>query len=151
MEIKPVNFVIMSILFCTVLKGAAIAKPLDESEQEVENQLQVAIQMARREGYQPVVPRNVGRLNRGAEAPKTVLLSPNRDYSFVAVCDRNCDEIQLSVKDTNGKAIASNPNNDAVAVLNFKPSSEDRYQIAVKMEKCSAQYCIFGLGIFSKR
>jgi hypothetical protein len=141
----------IGVLFCTTLYGTAIARPLDESELQVDNQLQQAIKTAGTEGYQLLVPRNVGRLRRGAEAPKTLLLYPNREYTFVAVCDRNCNEVNLIVKDTNGNRVASDISGKAVAVVNLKPSSESRYQVNVRMAKCSASYCNFGLGVFTKR
>jgi 2-methylaconitate cis-trans-isomerase PrpF len=150
MKIKPLIFPAIALVFATTLNGAAIARELDESEQQVNNQLQQAIQTAKGEGYQLSIPRSMGRLTRGAEAPKTVLLSPNREYTFVAVCDQNCNEVNLIVKDMNGKKIATDVTNTAVAVVNFKPPSEDRYQVSVRMEKCSARSCNFGLGIFSK-
>jgi hypothetical protein len=151
MKIKHLIFPAIALLFGSILNGAAIARELEQYEQEVQNQLQQAIDTAKGEGYQLSFPRNVARLPRGAEAPKTVLLNQNREYSFVAVCDRNCDQVKLIVKDMNGKRVASNPTNDAVAVVNFKPPSEDRYQVTVKMEKCSVKSCYFGLGIFAKR
>jgi hypothetical protein len=151
MKIKHLIFPAIALVFGSMLNGAAIARELEQYEQEVENQLQQAIETAKGEGYQLSFPRNVARLPRGAEAPKTVLLNPNREYSFVAVCDHNCDQLKLMVKDMNGKRVASNPTNDAVAVINFKPPSEDRYQVTVKMEKCSVKSCYFGLGIFAKR
>lgn len=151
MKIKPFILGAITFGFGMTLNLAAIARPLDQYEQQVENQLQLALQMAKKEGYQPSFPRSVGRLNKQADAPKTVLLYPNQEYTFVAVCDQNCNEVNLSLKDTKGNRIVSDANNAAVAVLNFKPPSEDRYQVNVRMEKCSTQYCTFGLGIFGKR
>lgn len=150
MKIKHLHFIAIAFLVCTTLNGAVSATPLSRNEQEVENQLQVAIQRSKKDGYQLVVPRNLGQLNSGSGAPKTLLLSPDRDYIFVAVCDRNCKEIQLILKDMKGKPVASNVTNDPVALINFKPTSENRYQVTVKMEKCSVRSCTFGLGIFSK-
>lgn len=151
MKIKPLIFLSIAVLFSTLLNRAATAKPLEQYEQEVSNQLQHAIKAAKDEGYQLSFPTNVAKLSRKAEAPKTVLLYPNREYSFVAVCDRNCDQIRLAIKDSEGKSIIVTPTADPVAVVTFKPPSEDRYQVTVKMEKCSLQSCYFGLGIFAKR
>jgi hypothetical protein len=150
MKINPLKFMAIALLFGTTLNGAAIATSLNQNEQEVENQLQVAIQHSTKDGYQLVVPRNLGQLNRGSGAPKTLLLTPNRNYIFVAVCDRNCKEIQLILKDMKGNQVASNLTKDPVALIKFKPTSEDKYQVTVKMEKCSARSCTYGLGIFSK-
>lgn len=151
MKIKPLIFLTIAVLFSTLLNRAATARPLEQSEQEVNNQLQQAIKSAKDEGYQLSFPPNVAKLARKAEAPKTVMLYPNREYSFVAVCDRNCDQIRLAIKDKDGKSIMVTPTADPVAVVTFKPPSEDRYQITVKMEKCSLQSCYIGLGIFAKR
>lgn len=151
MKIKPLIFGAIALCFGMTLNGTAIARQLDEYEQQVENQLQLVIKTAKAEGYQLSLPRNVGRLTRRTEAFKTVLLYPNQEYNFVAVCDQNCNEVDLIVKDSNGKKIVSDANNAAVALVNFKPPSEDRYQITVRMEKCSVRYCNYGLGIFAKR
>ena len=151
MKIKPLIFLTIAVLFSTLLNRAATAGPLEQYEQEVTNQLQHAIQTAKNEGYQLSFPPNVAKLARKAEAPKMVLLYPNREYSFVAVCDRNCEQLKLAIKDKDGKSIMVTPTADPVAVVTFKPPSENRYQITVKMEKCSLQSCYFGLGIFAKR
>lgn len=150
MKIKPLILPTIAVLLGTMLNAVATAQSLGLFEQEVDNQLQQAIKTSKEEGYQLSFPRNIAQLARGAEAPKTVLLYPNREYSFVAVCDRNCSQVKLMLKDMDGNKIISSPSNDAVDVLNFKPSSEGRYQVLVKMEKCSTQSCYFGLGIFDK-
>jgi len=149
MKMKHLVFPTIALLFA--LNGVALARPLDQYEQEVNNQLQQAIKSAKEQGYQLSFPTNVAKLARKAEAPKTILLYPNRDYTFVAVCDRNCEQIKLTIKDMDGKSIMSTPTNDPVAVVNFQPSSESRYQVSVRMEKCSTPSCYFGLGIFAKR
>lgn len=150
MKIKYQIFAAIALLFSTTLSASVMARPLDEQEQQVDKQLQQAVQTARGQGYRLSFPRNVGKLTKGVEAPKTVLLYPNREYTFVAVCDHNCEDIKVIVKDIDGKKITSNTTNDAVAVVNFKPPSESRYQIAVRIETCSKPSCNFGLGIFSK-
>ena len=149
MKIKHLIFPTTALLLG--LHGLALARPLDQYEQEVNNQLQQAIKSAKEEGYQLSFPPNVAKLARKAEAPKTILLYPNQDYTFVAVCDRNCDQIKLAIKDMDGKNIMSTPTNDPVAVVNFKPPTENKYQVSVRMERCSTPSCYFGLGIFAKR
>ena len=150
MKIKYQILAAIALLCGTTLNEAVLARPLSEQEQQVDKQLQQAIQTAKGQGYQLSFPQNVGKLPKGAEAPRTVLLYPNREYTFVAVCDQNCEGIRVLVKEVNGNKVISNITNDAVAVVNFQPPSEKRYQVTVKMEKCSKQSCNFGLGIFSK-
>lgn len=150
MKNKPLILPTLALLLGTMLNGVATAQSLGLYEQEVETQLQQAIKTSKEEGYQLSFPRNIAQLARGAEAPKTVLLYPNREYSFVAVCDRNCSQVKLMIKDITNNRIVSNPSNDAVDIINFQPPAEGRYQVIVKMEKCATQSCYFGLGIFDK-
>jgi hypothetical protein len=151
MTIKPLIFGAIALVVGMTLNSSAIARELDQYEQQVENQLQGAIKTIKGDGYQLSFPRNVGKLTRRSEAFKTLLLYPNREYIFLAVCDQNCNKVNVIVKDMNGKKITSDATDTPISVVNFKPPTEDRYQVAVRMEKCEAQSCNYGMGIFAKR
>lgn len=151
MTTKPLLFGAIALFFGMTVNGSAMARDLDQYEQQVENQLQGAIKAVKRDGYQLSFPRNVGKLRRRTEAFKTVLLNPNREYIFMAVCDENCNDLNVIVKDMDGNKITSDATNSAIALVNFKPPTEDRYQVTIRMEKCSTQTCNYGMGIFAKR
>lgn len=151
MKIKPQLYGMLVLLFGITLNSSVMARQLDQYEQQVENQLQGAIKTIKGDGYQLSFPRNVGKLRRRTEAFKTVLLNPNREYIFVAVCDENCNDLNVIVKDMDGNKIRSDSANSAIAIVNFKPPTEDRYQVTIRMEKCSTQSCNYGMGVFSKR
>ena len=140
----------IALIVSITLQSGATARQLSESEQEVEAQLQALIKAQKEEGYELVFPKTLDQLTRGAQAPKTVLLYPTAEYSVVAVCDRSCEDVDLLVRDKDGSEVASDLADYAVAVVNFIPPSEDRYQINVKMNKCSTGNCHFGLGVFVK-
>ncbi len=151
MTIKPQIFGAIALVFGITLNGSAIARQLDQYEQQVENQLQGAIKTIKGDGYQLSFPRNVGKLKQRTEAFKTVLLYPNREYIFLAVCDKNCNDLNVIVKDMNGNKITSDTTDTPISLVNFKPPTEDRYQVTVRMEKCTAPSCNYGMGIFAKR
>lgn len=151
MTIKPQIFGAIALVFGITLNGSAIARQLDQYEQQVENQLQGAIKTIKGDGYQLSFPRNVGKLKQRTEAFKTVLLYPNREYIFLAVCDKNCNDLNVIVKDMNGNKITSDTTDTPISLVNFKPPTEDRYQVTVRMEKCAAPSCNYGMGIFAKR
>jgi len=142
----------LALFSVTTVQITATARPLNESEQEVEAQIRAVIEAQDKEGYQLVFPRTVARLSRGAQAPKTVFLSPSREYSFVAVCNKSCEDVDIIVEDMQGNVVASDMTDYAVAVVPFVPPAEDRYEINVKMSKCSSRNrtCDFGLGVFVK-
>ncbi len=151
MKIKPQIVGVVALFFGITLNGSVMARQLDQYELQVENQLQGAIKTAKVDGYQLLFPRNVGKLRRRTEAFKTVLLDPKREYIFIAVCDKNCNEVNLIVKDMEGNKITSDATDTPISVVNFKPPTEDRYQVTVRMEKCSAPSCNYGMGVFAKR
>lgn len=151
MKIKPPIVGVVALFFGITLNVSVMARQLDQYEQQVENQLQGAIKTAKVDGYQLLFPRNVGKLRRRTEAFKTVLLDPKREYIFIAVCDKNCNEVNLIVKDMDGNKITSDATDTPISVVNFKPPTEDRYQVTVRMEKCSAPSCNYGMGVFAKR
>jgi hypothetical protein len=141
----------LALFFAMALNGSVMARQLDQYEQQVENQLQGAIKAAKGDGYQLLFPRNVGKLKRRSEAFKTVLLDPKREYIFIAVCDKNCNELNLIIKDMDGNKITSDATDTPISVVNFKPPTEERYQVTVRMEKCSVASCNYGMGVFAKR
>ena len=151
MKMKPRIVGTIALFFAMTLNGSVMARQLDQYEQQVENQLQGAIKAAGGDGYQLLFPRNVGKLKRRSEAFKTVLLDPKREYIFIAVCDKNCNEVNLIVKDMDGNKVTSDATDTPISVINFKPPTEDRYQVTVRMEKCSAPSCNYGMGVFAKR
>ncbi len=150
MNIKPLILPAIALLGITAFQIAATARSLDPSEAEVDAQLQAVIKAQDDEGYQLAFPRTLGKLARGVQAPKTVFLNGNREYSFVAVCNQDCNDVDIIVKDMNGKEVASDVANYAIAIVPFMPGSEGRYEVNVKIKGCSARNCDFGLGVFVK-
>lgn len=140
----------IAIIINSMLQFSAVARPLNESEQEVEAQLEALIKAQTEAGYRLAFPKTLDQLARGSLAPKTVLLYPNSEYSVVAVCEHSCDDVDLLVRDQDGTEVASDLADYAVAVVNFIPPAEGRYRINVKMNKCSTGNCHFGLGVFVK-
>lgn len=151
MKMKPRIVGTIALFFAMTLNGSVMARQLDQYEQQVETQLQGAIKAAKGDGYQLLFPRNVGKLRRRTEAFKTVLLDPKREYIFIAVCDKNCNEVNLIIKDMDGNKIVSDATDTPISVINFKPPAEERYKVTVRMEQCSAPSCNYGMGVFAKR
>lgn len=152
MKIRHLILPALALLLCSMPANRAIARELEESEKEVEFQIQAVIQAQSKDGYELAFPRTLDTLARGAQAPKTVLLYPTNQYSIVAVCDQKCEDIDLIIKDESGREVASDRNDDAVAVVTLVPPAEGRYLVSVRMDKCSTRgSCHFGLGVFIKR
>ncbi|HBK63659.1 MAG TPA: hypothetical protein DD000_09100 [Cyanobacteria bacterium UBA11166] len=68
----------------------------------------------------------------------------------MAVCDRSCSDVDIIVKDMSGRVVASDIASDAIAIVPFLPPAEGRYEVNVRIKKCAARNCDFGLGVFVK-
>lgn len=151
MRVKHLILPGIILLLSTTLSKNVSARPLDEFEQVVEAQLQDVIEAEKGSGYGLVFPRTVGRLAGEAEAPFTLLLNADQEYQFVAVCDQDCNDVDLILKDENGKEVVSDIALDDVPVISFTPPTQAKYKVIVKMHDCAdPSYCNFAMGVFTK-
>lgn len=150
MKLKHLMLPVIAVFLGTTFGFRVTARELEEPEKEVEAQIQAVIRAQSNEGYELAFPRTVSKLARGAQAPKTVRLYPKGEYSFVAVCDQRCDDVDLIIKDGDGNQVAADVAEYAIAVVNYRPPTEGSYQVNVKMNECSKDNCHFGLGVFLK-
>jgi hypothetical protein len=151
MRVKHLILPGIILLLSTTLSKNVSARPLDEFEKVVDNQLQGVIQKEIGSGYHLVFPQSVGRLAGEAEAPFTLLLNANEEYQFAAVCDQDCNDVDLILKDENGNEVKSDIALNDAPVISFTPPTEAKYKVIVKMHDCAdPSYCNFAMGVFTK-
>ena len=74
-------------------------------------------------------------------------LANGRDYRFVALCDEDCDDIDIYLEDLNGNVIDEDISiNDAPVV--GATGRGDRVRVRVRMYSCSVEPCYYALGMF---
>ena len=92
----------------------------------------------------------VGHLAEGNTDSWTFTFKEDRDYIITGACDNDCSDLDLTVKDSNGKVIEKDTTTDDVPVLRFRANSSSRYTVDVRMYACSSAPCYFGFGVFQK-
>jgi len=120
-----------------------------------------------REAHRPVT----GVLIRGESIRWAFDVSGGSSYVLVAICDQDCDDLDLRVYDETGREIGRDTENDDVPaviidvpdstsysvtgghdetlVLARTPASQ-RYSVAVKMIRCSLNPCHYQLNVFRR-
>lgn len=144
------------IVFFLVWLGASVT-PLSAqstSADQVWDQLQSrAYTTAESEGF-ALVNYMVGWLMKGASEdsdsnwPRT--LDAGYSYLIVGVCDNDCPDVDLSLEDEAGVAVASDTGSGDMPLIRFAPSKTALYWIDPTMHACSREPCAYGIAIFRK-
>ena len=91
----------------------------------------------------------VGLLDDGESDSWTFPLEAGSTYLITGVCDADCSDLDIEVRDENGTPIVEDATADDVPVVQFQVPSSGRYTVDVRMYSCSTSFCYFGLGIFN--
>lgn len=92
----------------------------------------------------------VGGLDADDNTNWTFNFSASKEYIFVAVCDADCEDIDLYLNNVNGEEIDKDTEEDDYPVVTFSPAYSGRYELKVTMYSCEIEPCYFGIGIFEK-
>jgi hypothetical protein len=92
----------------------------------------------------------VGHLGESNTDSWTFTFKANTDYIITGACDNDCSDLDLTVKDGNGRVVEKDTTTDDVPVLRFRGGSNARYTVEVRMYACSSAPCYFGFGVFQK-
>lgn len=141
----------IALLLSAALSASVSAKGREELEQTVVAKLEAAKEALKLEGdLKLAFPPTVGQLTEGASAPYTMQLNAGTEYTIVALCDEDCSDINLSLTDMYGNEIAADMNDDDYPLITLTPPWTGRFQANAIVQTCSANFCYFGLGVFSK-
>lgn len=98
---------------------------------------------------QPANPR-MGYLDEGNQIEIPIKLSKGKNYGFAAVCDEDCNDVDLSLKDANGQVIQEDIDDKDTAVVKYTAKNTGRYYLSVDMAACNEVECGYGVGLYRK-
>ena len=146
-----------TIVLFLVWLGASVTalSAQSTSADQVWNELQKrAYPTAENEGF-ALVNYVVGWLNQGASEDSDSNWDRPFDagysYLIVAVCDHDCPDVDLSLEDQEGVAVATDTGLDDMPMIRFTPSKTALYWIDPTMHACSREPCAYGIAIFRKQ
>jgi hypothetical protein len=149
MNIKNLVISGMALLLGTAIVGNAIAQELTEEQKTVVCRLKTEVDQRKGNNQKLVFVPLLANVRKQVSSPFRATLYPDMEYSFVATCDGNCKDLNLTLKDASGQEIAASQKTGELATISFTPPSQGEYQITAKPGECAkAEGCSFGMGIF---
>ena len=139
----------LALLLGTTIVGNAIAQGLTDDQKTVVCRLKTEFDQRKGNGQKLVFVPLLGQVRNQVSSPFRATLHPNVEYVFVATCDGNCQDLNLSLKDASGQEVAVSQKTGELASISFTPPSQGEYQISAKPGECkTAEGCSYGMGIF---
>jgi len=91
----------------------------------------------------------LGSLDEGDDDVWTMMFYGDTEYLIHGACDRDCDDLDLTISDEDGEVVDTDISVDDHPIVSFSPSKDGRYEIKATMYSCSMEPCYFGLAIFN--
>jgi hypothetical protein len=88
-----------------------------------------------------------GRLAQGASNTATIQV-PSGPVAFIGVCDENCSDVDMIVRDPSGREMGRDFEDDDVPMVVFEAATAGRYTVEVQMPACNGT-CNWGVGVFN--
>ncbi|MEG4283753.1 hypothetical protein QUB68_11545 [Microcoleus sp. A006_D1] len=149
MNIKHLTISGIALLLGTAIVGTAIAQELTNEQKTVTCRLKTEVDQRKGNGQKLVFLPLLGTVRKQVSSPFRATLQPDTEYVFVATCDGNCKDLNLTLTDASGQQIAASQKAGELSSISFTPPSQGEYQIAAKPGECTtAEGCSFGMGIF---
>jgi hypothetical protein len=133
-----------------LLAGTADAAAQDQWTQQVRAQLRSASGTFVSAGFASVAEIVTGSLAEGRSHSVELELDAGVEYMIVGVCDVDCSDVDLFLRDRSGRVVDSDVEMDDVPVVTVTPQRTGSYILEVRMVACSAAPCRYGLGMYGR-
>ena len=77
-----------------------------------------------------------------------VQLTAGKYYTFFADCDRDCDNIDLTLKSADGNVIKEDNDDDDSPIFGWRANRTGSYTLTVTMPKCDTEQCEYSSQVF---
>jgi hypothetical protein len=119
-------------------------------QQQVQQQLTRAVVAFRAQQFARQELRRQAALNNEESETFLVTLQAGVPYSFIGVCDVDCERLALRVSTATGNDIAVDQSSGAVPVVAFTPTMTESYRVTVRMAACRMSPCWYGVAVLRK-
>ena len=100
--------------------------------------------------YDGVTPFSLAFIDRKNAASMVTPLTAGTPYAFVGVGDDDATDIDVIVKDSAGRIVAQDVDDDAVAATPFTPDKSGKYTVTLRLTDGKASSSACALAIFRK-
>lgn len=144
---RALGSVLTAAIVLVSVPGTARAQ--NRWREEVTAQVDHAAKLLKERGYTRTDVYD-GSLDHDASESLTLPLRAGREYALIAVCDVDCDNLDLRLYGGNDQEMATDVEQDDVPVILFAPQRDGKYRLKISMAKCSSSPCLYGVGLFVK-
>ncbi len=130
----------------------AVAAPLQAADPGpvVGGQLDHVRSQMRDSGYRETHEQKIGSLRSGDNARFEVRLREGTSYRIVAVCDEDCDDLDMILYDENGNEIDSDRADDSIPIVEVSPRWDGKFEVRVNMASCNIAPCQYGVMVMGR-
>jgi hypothetical protein len=114
----------------------------------VDRQLDKYSASLRNVGYTKSTTTFADSVSQGNQQYIEVTLNAHTSYSFLGVCDQDCRDIDLFLRDSNGYLVDSDTARDDTPAVTVVPRYTGVFRLYIKMVSCSNNPCRWGIGIY---
>jgi hypothetical protein len=139
------------------MQPAAGATPVQPAPTTADNpqaiilqQLQQAQAQAAQQGFQQVGQPFASSLAQGQSWNVPAQLMQGYDYRVLAVCDRDCADLDLVVFDNNGAQVAQDTATSSQPVVAVAPAYSANFTVQVQMFNCSVAPCYYAVVLYAR-
>ena len=139
-----------SSLWLSAVLGLTLAAAPRRAESQsayVDRALTAKLERRLRADYALVRPIS-GMLREDGEVTIALPLKAERRYVIEGVCDGDCDDVDIVVRNAGGDIVASDRADDDEPVVEFVPGASGTYTVALILASCSTSVCEVRANVF---
>ena len=119
-------------------------------QQQVQQQLARAVTAFRAQQFVRQELSRQAALNNEESETFLVTLQAGVPYSFIGVCDVDCERLALTISTATSNDLAVDQSSGALPVLAFTPTMAASYRVTVRMAVCRMSPCWYGVAVLRK-
>lgn len=119
-------------------------------EEQVAFQMSIVESFARSVGFEKTHELLFSSLDEGESETFTLNVDAGMDYRMIALCDEDCDDIDIYLEDGAGNVIDQDVSVNDAPVVSLSARADTSYRLRVRMYTCSVEPCYFGVAIFGR-
>ena len=130
---------------------AAYAYPHTGYQVQIENQINSVIYGARVQGFNLIIANQRGQMyTGGGDVYFIVYLQAGAVYRFDARCDTDCTDLDMSLRDANGRELIADRDMDDFPGFTFRAPYTGAYRVNLEMARCNAWRCQVGAVVLGR-
>ena len=131
--------------------ATAYAYPHTGYQAQIENQINSVIAGARGRGFNLIVANQRGQMYTGSgDSYFIIYLQAGANYRFEARCDTDCTDLDLSLRNANGRELIADRDYDDFPGFTFRAPYTGAYRVNLEMARCRAYRCQVGAVVLGR-